>query len=162
GDTLHRGGRQPSRDQAGQPHQREPEHDHHSQTKPAIRSAGVFPPISESFWESDLLLRTHVIRDCADLLRSSPLRFATLNTQVPSMARTLAALALLTLGFALTTSVAHAQTPNVSVPVVSSNVIPLSNYTYWPSYSYWTAAYYGYPPRIYIGLGNSANDFPYY
>jgi hypothetical protein len=32
--------------------------------------------------------------------------------------------------------------------------------SYVPSYSYWTAAYYGYPPRIYSGYG--ANDFPYY
>ena len=31
---------------------------------------------------------------------------------------------------------------------------------YVPSYSYWTAAYYGYPPRIYNGYGS--NDFPYY
>jgi hypothetical protein len=29
-----------------------------------------------------------------------------------------------------------------------------------PSYSYWTAAYYGYPPRIYVGYGS--DDFPYY
>jgi hypothetical protein len=31
---------------------------------------------------------------------------------------------------------------------------------YMPSYSYWTAAYYGYPPRMYSGYGS--NDFPYY
>src|SRR5262245_56450173 len=35
-----------------------------------------------------------------------------------------------------------------------------STATYFPSYSYWTAAYYGYPPRVYIGYGS--NDFPYY
>jgi len=29
-----------------------------------------------------------------------------------------------------------------------------------PSYSYWAAAYFGYPPRIYAGYG--LNDFPYY
>jgi hypothetical protein len=77
------------------------------------------------------------------------------------MTRTLAALAVLTLGPALTTSVAHAQTPPVSGSPVN-RATPLSTHTYWPSYSYWTAAYYGYPPRIYIGLGSAANDFPYY
>lgn len=30
----------------------------------------------------------------------------------------------------------------------------------FPSYSYWTAAYYGFPPRIYAGYGS--NDFPYH
>ena len=31
-----------------------------------------------------------------------------------------------------------------------------------PSYSYWTAAYYGIPPRTYVPYGAGPNDFPYY
>jgi hypothetical protein len=52
--------------------------------------------------------------------------------------------------------------PTVTVSYGTPGGIPAANYTYAPSYSYWTAAYYGYPPRIYVGLGAEANDFPYY
>jgi hypothetical protein len=79
------------------------------------------------------------------------------------MKPTTAALAVLTLFLILPASRADAQT----YYVVRSNdtglvTIPPLIYTNAPSYSYWTAAYYGYPPRIYIGLGSSANDFPYF
>src|SRR5947209_7024294 len=70
------------------------------------------------------------------------------------------ALAVLTLSFVLNASRAEAQVP---IPYGSwSNQGGTLAYTsyYVPSYSYWTAAYYGYPPRIYVGYGS--NDFPYY
>jgi hypothetical protein len=77
-------------------------------------------------------------------------------------------LATLSLVLVLTVSSARAQSaagplPAPIVPV--DRTIPgiaASTSTYWPSYSYWTAAYYGYPPRLYVGLGAPANDFPYY
>jgi hypothetical protein len=71
----------------------------------------------------------------------------------------LLALAVLALSLVLTPA-AEAQVP---IPYWSAQT-SLSSFTpaYVPSYSYWTAAYYGYPPRIYVGYGSSANDFPYY
>jgi hypothetical protein len=83
---------------------------------------------------------------------------------------TLLALATLSL-VALAVSSARAQhaagpapylAPTVPVYRPTPAALPASTYTYAPSYSYWTAAYYGYPPRIYVGLGSAANDFPYY
>jgi hypothetical protein len=78
------------------------------------------------------------------------------------------ALATLTLILVLAVSSARAQSAAgpLPAPIVPVNrtipeIVP-STYTHWPSYSYWTAAYYGYPPRIYVGLGSPANDFPYY
>jgi hypothetical protein len=69
----------------------------------------------------------------------------------------------------LAASSAHAQYPIVYAPVPPAAVsvdspggIPPTRFSYFPSYSYWTAAYYGYPARIYIGLGSPANDFPYF
>ncbi len=41
-----------------------------------------------------------------------------------------------------------------------ADVSSSASYYNFPSYSYWTAAYYGFPPRIYSGYGS--NDFPYY
>jgi hypothetical protein len=86
-------------------------------------------------------------------------------------ATTRLALLMLSLVLFLTVPSARAQyaVGPVTVPpgtvIVSPGTpggIPAANYTYAPSYSYWTAAYYGYPPRIYIGLGGNADDFPYY
>jgi hypothetical protein len=72
------------------------------------------------------------------------------------------ALAVLTLALASTLSASRAEA-QVLTAYGSWNpngvTHPTTSY-YIPSYSYWTAAYYGYPPRIYSGYGS--NDFPYY
>jgi hypothetical protein len=85
-----------------------------------------------------------------------------MNTQGIPMKPTTAALAVLTLSLILTASPARAQYVVLPGPGGYETTIPAATYTNFPSYSYWTAAYYGYPPRIYVGLGSSANDFPYY
>jgi hypothetical protein len=74
-------------------------------------------------------------------------------------------LAVLALSLVLAVSSARAQNPAPAAAAVartSPGGIPASTYTYTPSYSYWTAAYYGYPPRTYVGLGGKSQDFPYY
>jgi hypothetical protein len=91
------------------------------------------------------------------------------DTQGTSMKPNTARLVALSLPLvvALYNSSARAQyaVTATSTPVASRTSpggIPASTYTYTPSYSYWTAAYYGYPPRTYIGLGGKSQDFPYY
>ena len=71
-----------------------------------------------------------------------------------------AAVLALTLALGLTASRAEAQvmTPHGSWTDVGGT--RAFRPYYMPSYSYWTAAYYGYPPRIYVGYGS--DDFPYY
>ena len=71
-----------------------------------------------------------------------------------------AALALLTLSLALYASRAEAQVPIPYGAWINQGGTATFAPATVPSYSYWTAAYYGYPPRIYVGYG--ANDFPYY
>jgi hypothetical protein len=85
-----------------------------------------------------------------------------MNTKGTPMKPTTALLALITLAAILTASRADAQTYVTSGSRSTSGTIPPATHTNFPSYSYWTAAYYGYPPRKYIGLGSTANDFPYY
>ncbi len=85
-----------------------------------------------------------------------------MNTKGTSMQPTAAALAVLTLSLVLADAPADAQGVNRSAPRTNQASIPVSTHTYAPSYSYYTAAYYGYPPRTYVGLGSKANDFPYY
>jgi hypothetical protein len=70
------------------------------------------------------------------------------------------ALAVLTLALVFSATRAEAQvlTPHGDWTNVGGTYTFTSYYM--PSYSYWTAAYYGYPPRIYSGYGS--NDFPYY
>jgi hypothetical protein len=78
------------------------------------------------------------------------------------MKPTTAAIAALTLAFALALNSPRAEA-QVATPYGSWTYSGgASTYTpiYMPSYSYWTAAYYGYPPRVYSGYGS--NDFPYY
>src|SRR5690242_12194486 len=65
---------------------------------------------------------------------------------------------VLALGFATSQAEAQVMTPYGSF--VEVNGTPTFAPYYMPSYSYWTAAYYGFPPRIYAGYGY--NDFPYY
>jgi hypothetical protein len=73
----------------------------------------------------------------------------------------IAAIAVLTLAPALGANRAEAQFPvNYGSWDSRVGVDASATYTYYPSYSYWTAAYYGYPPRVYVGYGS--NDFPYY
>jgi hypothetical protein len=68
----------------------------------------------------------------------------------------------LSLAFALTSSQAQAQVPVAYGSWTVQGGTPTFTPAYVPSYSYWTAAYYGYPPRTYVGYGSAANDFPYY
>jgi hypothetical protein len=86
------------------------------------------------------------------------------------MKRTSSRLALPTFSLVLVLAVSTARAQNAPglAPTPTVNVsstaggIPAATRTYAPSYSYWTAAYYGYPPRTNVGLGKPANDFPYY
>jgi hypothetical protein len=78
------------------------------------------------------------------------------------MKPTTALLALITLSLILTASRADAQNYVTRGSRSTPGTIPPATHTNAPSYSYYTAAYYGYPPRIYVGLGSSSNDFPYY
>jgi hypothetical protein len=75
-----------------------------------------------------------------------------------------AALATLTLALTLALALAPSRVEaQVATPYGSwtyTSGTPSFTPIYMPSYSYWTAAYYGYPPRVYSGYGN--NDFPYY
>jgi hypothetical protein len=89
------------------------------------------------------------------------------------MKRTSTRLALPTFSLVLVLAVStvRAQQASYPAPGTSATVnasgsraggIPAATNTYAPSYSYWTAAYYGFPPRTYVGLGSQKNDFPYY
>ena len=73
---------------------------------------------------------------------------------------TAAALAVITFGLTLGTSDAEAQFVSRYNPWSDTGVAASPALPYAPSYSYWSAAYYGYPPRIYVPIGS--NDFPYY
>lgn len=76
------------------------------------------------------------------------------------MKRPTLALAALTLALALMAPRAEAQVLTPHGYLSESGGTAAFTPYYMPSYSYWTAAYYGYPPRLYSGYGS--NDFPYY
>ncbi len=71
-------------------------------------------------------------------------------------------LAALTLSVLFAATEARAQVPIPYGAWAYQGGFPVFTPAYVPSYSYWTAAYYGYPPRIYVGYGSPANDFPYF
>jgi hypothetical protein len=78
------------------------------------------------------------------------------------MNRLLIVLAFLALLLGVSGSRAEAQVATPYGTWVNRGGVPTFTPVYVPSYSYWTAAYYGYPPRLYIGLNAPADDFPYY
>jgi hypothetical protein len=78
------------------------------------------------------------------------------------MKRLLVVLALFVLFLGVSGSRAEAQVATPYGSWVNRGGVPTFTPVYVPSYSYWTAAYYGYPPRLYIGLNSPADDFPYY
>jgi hypothetical protein len=87
-----------------------------------------------------------------------------MDTQgIPMKTTTAASAAIcLALAVAMNAGEARAQYPDAAGGRIVPRPIPSSPNTYAPSYSYWTAAYYGYPPRQYVGYVEPANDFPYF
>jgi len=110
-------------------------------------------------------LLADVIRDLTD--SCCPTEAVTPETLIPKgspMKPPATVIALLILAFALILAPARAE---AQVPIPYGSWVDYGGTIVYspgfvPSYSYWTAAYYGYPPRSYVGYGSGYNDFPYY